>query len=573
MDTIHHHHHHHHHADMAADTPPTPPTAPTPTTRDHPSRSASRTAPVQHTYGYHNTFHTHSQLPLGHPPSYAAATDPATLRHLNQKARAEAAAERATANPPPYSCSVELSGILGVRYELLSPFQVSGCRDWWDAYVVLRGTQINIHRIKQPGLLSRNKLPTPGRLVASYSLQHAEVGLAADFRKTPLTPKSPFAHLVPVSARQKLYESDPHLFEPIREHALRLRLETEQLLLCATHESSLSWVEALCAAIDISPPLDDRSEPRYRSLPRRNRRQRVLDRVRLADNLDDLSSLEAGRRVIAEQERIIAHMYPHLAASARGPDAAHAPVPAEPEADDFDPEDVRFPTRALPSDLARISSRDDVDADDDDAAVAASSDPKLNPTIAPTPSQVRRYRRRCAPILLATSPRVSDVVFSDGRRLRINAKEHALVDYTPHPPRYDAHGFPKRKPNPKQSTSSLPSITSTITSTVTTTISAGAATTTDKAVVDKAVVNKTALLRPASPARGVSENSITSITFGYDLAPSASDADMEIGVSSSGPPSPTALLAPKLDATGQLHLKLPFCDEARDEALAARLVL
>jgi hypothetical protein len=83
-------------------------------------------------------------------------------------------------------------------------------------------------------------------------------------------------------------------------------------------------------------------------------------------------------------------------------------------------------------------------------------------------------------------------------------------------------------------------------------------------------------LRPISPSRGASENSFTSITFGYNLASSGSDADMEIGVSlasSSGPPSPTALLAPKMDATGQLHMKLPFCDEARDEALAARLVL
>jgi hypothetical protein len=538
------------------ETPPAP--------RTQPARSTSRrTTALQHTYGYHNTFHTHQQLPLGQPPSYATATDPTTLCRLNQKALAEAAAERANANPPPYSCSVQLSGILGVRYELLSPFQVSGCRDWWDAYVILQGTQISIHRIKQPGLLSRNKLPTPGRLVATYSLQHAEVGVAADFRKTPLTPKSPFAHLVPVSARPKLYESDPHLFEPIREHALRLRLETEQLLLCApTHESSLSWVEALCAAIDISPPLDDRSEPRYRSLPRRNRRQRVLDRVHLGDNLEDLSSLEAGRRVIAEQERIIAHMYPHLAAGARDPDPAPAHVATEPEADDFDPEDVRFPTRGPPNDM---SSHDD--GHDDDDMVASSSDPKLNPAPTPSPSQARRYRRRCAPVLLATSPRVSDVVFSGGRRLRISAREHALVEYTSHPPRYDVHGFPKKKPSSKASTSSFPSTTATIT----TTITGGAATAAKKAVVDK-----TTLLRPVSPIRGASENSFTSITFGYALAPSASDADMEIGVSlasSSGPPSPTALLAPKMDATGQLHMKLPFCDEARDEALAARLVL
>jgi hypothetical protein len=221
------------------------------------------------TYGYHNTYHTHAQLPIGAPPSYARATDAKTLQYLEEKARTEAEVARRTALPPAYSCSVELSGVVGVRQELSSPFQVSGCRDWYDAFVILQGTQLSIHRVKNPGLLSKSRQPTPGRLIRSYTLQHAEVGVASDFRKTALIPKSPFAHLVPSASRPKLYETDPHLFEPVREHAIRLRLETDQFLICPqTQESMLLWVESLCAAIDISSPLEDRSEPRYRSLPR-----------------------------------------------------------------------------------------------------------------------------------------------------------------------------------------------------------------------------------------------------------------------------------------------------------------
>ena len=496
------------------------------------TRSPNQQAAHQ-TYGYHNTFHTHAQLPLGSPPTYARRND--SLQYLAEKARIEAKAARADVLPPPYTCTVELEGVLGVRHELLSPFHVSGQRDWSDCYVVLRGTQLNIHRAKQPGLWSKSRQPSAGRLISSYTLQHAEVGIASDFKKTPLIPKSPFAHLVPASARHKLYESDPHLFEPVREHAIRLRVETEQLLFCApTQDAMLDWVEAFCAAIDISPPIEDRSEPRYRSLPRRNRRQRLLDGVQLSEDLDNLSHLDAGRSLIAEQERIIRQLYPHLSVdrgemgnvtTVTGSATASAPVAVDAELDDFDPEDVRFPTR---NGLMQMSSHDD----DDEAPSTASSDSKNAPTVRITPSQALRYRRRCAPVLLSSSPRVSDVVVCDGKRMRINVKEHNLVDYTSHPPRYDAHGFKKKRtPKPKLA---------------------------EIEVETPAAANVTEKIngpeRPASPIRSTTDDSITSITFGYDLGPTASeqDADRINLASSSGPPSPSAMSQAKMDATRQL---------------------
>ena len=470
-------------------------------------------------YGYHNTFHTHETPILTQPPSYQVANSTKTLSYAYQKHLEEAEAVWNTASPPPYECTVFKGGVMGMKQELTAIFQLSRSRDWHDVYVVLEGTQLSLYRVKSPGILSKNKTLSPGRLIRSFTLQHSEVGVASDFKKTPLAPKSPFAHLVPSSARHKLYETDPQLFEPVREHVIRLRLETEQFLLCASsQEEMLDWVEKLCAAIDISQPLEDRSEPRYRSLPRRSRRQRVLDGSRLGDNLENLSSLEAGRRIIAQQEAIIRQLYPHLAGTVDAPRTAELDAPnasADADREDFDADDVRFPSQRPVSQDASADEEPTME----ERPATTNGDPKDAPTIRPSPSQILRYRRRCAPALLACSPRVSDVIFCNGERLRINTRENILVEYTSHPPRYEAHNFPKRKRSPKISKSTPVPIN-----------------------VD----------RPQSPIRGVSDTSIDS--FGYDLASTSSDSAAEEtrSGSPSEPPSPTALSNAKADAARQL---------------------
>jgi hypothetical protein len=425
---------------------------------------------------------------------------------------------------------------MGLKQELASPFQVANQREWNDVYVILQGTQLSLYRLKSASLLSKNRAQGPGKLIRNYSLQHAEIGIAADFKKTHLVPKSPFAHLVPASARQKLFETDPHLFEPIREYAIRLRLETEQFLLCAaTQEEMLDWVEALCAALDISTPLEDRSEPRYRSLPRRSRRQRILDGATRVANLDDLASMDIGRRIIAEQERIIRQLYPHLAegnvpehTSETAGHATAAQPAVDPETDDLDPEDARFPS------ARRTTSHGDESEDrpSSSATSDSSADPKSRPPHRHSPSQALRYRKRCAPVLLASSPRVSDVVFIGGKRMRINVKEHMLVEYTGHPPRYDAHKFVKAK-------KSLAPIV--------------------EIAVPRIVPSPINTERPSSPVRGISDDSFTS--FGYDLASTSSDrtgaapaddSDDIRSAPSSEPPSPTAATQAKADAARKL---------------------
>lgn len=499
------------------------------------------------TYGYHNTFHTHEQPPPAvPPPSYAYATSEATLRQVRQKAIAESRA----CQLPAYSCTVEIEGILGLKNELSSPFQLAHNREWNDVYVVLRGTQLSIYRLKYPGPFSKNRNPGPGRLIKTFTLQHAEVGLAADFKRFGPIPKSPFAHLVPVSARQKLFETDPQLFEPIREHAVRLRVETEQILLCTqTQEGMLDWLESLTASVDICPPLEDRSEPRYRSLPRRSRRQRMLDGTRVAD-LDNLSAVEGGRSIIAEQEQIIRRLYPHLAATnneTTEPRPANTtPHTADPETDELDPEDVRFPS------MRRTTSSSGESAErPSSSSTTESSDPKSRPVHTVSRSQALRYRRRCAPILLASSPRVSDIVMHEGKRMRINVKEHILVPFAALPPRYDAHNFPKKRELALR-------------------IIEPAST--------KLVPVPISIERPAAPVRGFTDDSFMS--FGYDLASTSSqqqissdETDMIRSIAPSEPPSPTALAHAKPNATRKVLVvgtKTRNSEErTRDDALNA----
>ena len=300
----------------------------------------------------------------------------------------------------------------------------------------------------------------------------------------------------------------------------------------------LDWIEALTAAIDISPPLEDRSEPRYRSLPRRNRRQRLLDGVRLGDQMDQLSDVEAGRHLIEQQDQIMRALYPHLAAAPQEPTPTSAPPAADPEGDEFDPEDVRFPTPSARHALHRNSSQDEEQAQVEPSTTEDSpSDPKSAPRVPVSASQEQRYRRRCAPVLLASSPRVSDVIFCEGIRVRINVHDATLYEYTAQPPRYDAHKFPKSKSRSKR----LPPVS------------------TATHVGDKIPTPTSASpARPGSPARAVSNNSVSSISFGEELGPATSesnagDLEIEVDTGISRPSSPTGMTQVKSEAARQLE--------------------
>jgi hypothetical protein len=505
------------------------------------------------TYGYHNTFHTHAQSSIieSDPPSYENAVCPSRLPTSSDSL---AFAESSDVLPD-YSCTIEREGIADVRCELSSPFLECCDNRWHSNYIILHGTQLSLHKVKTSGFASKNKRVGIGRHIRTYSLQHAEVGVAVDWRKGELIPKSPLAKLVPAAARQKLWETDPDLFEPIREWVLRLRLEGEQLLICAqSQDAMLTWVEKLCAAIDIAPPLEDRCEPRYRSLPRRNRRQREIEGI--IDHLENLQDDDAGRRFLEQQERLIRRLYPHLAregsstdadlgsrypASSNEPDHRQGASQDDPDTEDLDPADVAEgsnsadsrPATSLPSSdtlVPRSAESEDIDVG---PALRESFNPKTAPSRFPSTEAAQlRYRKRCAPILLSGSPRASEIIFYNNRRMRVDFSRNRLIPFEMSPPRYEVGSY----------TQTTPPLAS--------------------------VLEESSLSPPAvRPALGTRESSYrstdTSFSFGEELSQSNASGDSSTLYTN---PSSTELDQNSLRLDGNEDLRIERCDSTQNTA-------
>jgi hypothetical protein len=215
-------------------------------------------------------------------------------------------------------------------------------------------------------------------------------------------------------------------------------------------EIMLDWIECLCAAIDISQPIDDRSDPRYRSLPRRSRRQRQLESM-FRDDAHLLPLQAPQNRLVVQQQRIFQSLYPNFAGAVE----SNAPEPEnsrqgaseletitrnDPDMDDLDPADAReldFENQRLQSpsnSLGRQTSRNSQILHQDSSEPY---DPKRSSRgINPCAAALVRYRRRCAPIMSKYSPRSSDIIFHKGKRVKIDYKKDRLIPFEVFPPRY-----------------------------------------------------------------------------------------------------------------------------------------
>ncbi|KAI9854863.1 MAG: hypothetical protein M1824_006553 [Vezdaea acicularis] len=387
---------------------------------------------------------------------------------------------------PGYSCSLKHEAIFQRKVEQTSPFELAGDRSWKKVFVVLQGTMLNIHKIKTPFFgtastdISHPDRPTgtsAGALIKSYTLQHADVGVAADYRKLNHVP---FQKLFSVL---KLHGVANAKFRS-RQLVIRVRAETEQFLLCCTKiDTLLTWLEALSAAIDLSPPLEERTLPKYQTLPRRRRRR--------------------ARDVMREQERIIREQFPNLleeesensrAATRRSRSQARAqqssderrrnqslpPLPTdeqsqthtihlvetnrtsvssggEGEPSSPPPRRRGGPSLTLrpPEPSADDASEVDVDISEmredlGEAEPGVEDVPALHsPTGSPSSSssssvhsvQVKwcpehhrdraaelRRARRCSRILVASEPRLGGVIVKDGKKWRIDFEQERLVE-------------------------------------------------------------------------------------------------------------------------------------------------
>ncbi|TQS34570.1 hypothetical protein Golomagni_05040 [Golovinomyces magnicellulatus] len=145
---------------------------------------------------------------------------------------------------PAYSTTINFTHTLTRKMEFDNPNQRATNRKWHRVFFSLQGTALNLY--KYPRSLFGSKTSGPDislPLIRSYNLQHAQVGLAADYSK--------------------------------KKHVIRLRVETEQFLLsCCKIRLLVDLMQSLCAAIDLATPLDDRDYPQDFCMPRRQRRVR-----------------------------------------------------------------------------------------------------------------------------------------------------------------------------------------------------------------------------------------------------------------------------------------------------------
>ena len=402
------------------------------------------TRPPKRAQSYFNSFQTTCTPAQDDPPTYATATRQKPVARRDLHAGREAL--------PQYSCSVSAGLTMLVNMESVSPLHNVSQSEWRDVFVEVRGTLLNFHRIKDG---------RPYRLLRSYTLQHAEIGLAPDAYHTVLAPNSRLAHLIPSSARQKAFRKDPQLFRAEEQFILRLRVETDQILLAHKCEDKiLEMLHAIGAGIDIAPSIDERSISKQCTVPRRRRRPNT-------QAITDINSAA----VIAEQERILQQMYPSLArgASERNETTTH-PISSAPgtptrEEDEIDLSAIRedfselAPTSTNSSSLSpttsnvsrpaysRTTTASSTSSDHQHQMVYQTaptnfdSEGKWAPPHLRTSAQVRRYVRRCAPLLTLDAVRASDIVICNGKRMRINWREERLEHWRLQPPTYAAHDF------------------------------------------------------------------------------------------------------------------------------------
>ncbi|OAA48238.1 PH domain containing protein [Beauveria brongniartii RCEF 3172] len=206
-----------------------------------------------------------SSLPPPYLPSKSPLQDAAESAQGNVMAQSSSAACNVPEELPGYSNSVFLEGIFSKKHEIENTTKRAEDRRWHNAFVVLHGTALHVYHVKKdwgwgktrdgPSICPDNPpWVKKSKLEKTYSLLHADAGIAADYRKC-------------VALLNIL--SQPTNITLRRRYVIRIRAETDQFLLsCIELGTFVKWLEALFAAIDIAAPIDEREFPRDMSIPR-----------------------------------------------------------------------------------------------------------------------------------------------------------------------------------------------------------------------------------------------------------------------------------------------------------------
>ncbi|OAA73956.1 PH domain containing protein [Cordyceps fumosorosea ARSEF 2679] len=189
-----------------------------------------------------------SSLPPPYVPSESSLYNAVDSVQRKAKGKSRCTSDGESEELPAYSNSLYMEGIFTKKHEIENTTKRAEDRRWHNAFVVLDGTALHVHHVKKdwgwgkardgPSICPDNPpWVRKGKLEKTYSLLHADAGIAADYKK--------------------------------RRYVIRIRAETDQFLLsCIELGTFVRWLEALFAAIDIAAPIDERDFPRDMSIPR-----------------------------------------------------------------------------------------------------------------------------------------------------------------------------------------------------------------------------------------------------------------------------------------------------------------
>jgi hypothetical protein len=128
-----------------------------------------------------------SIIPSDAPPDYDALLESPSLRRIfNIQPREDEGREVL----PPYSSAISLRAVFLRKMELEGAVHRAQNRNWYRVFVTLQGTALTFHKCKLPGFFGKSRSSpdfpagtTKGPFLQSYNLQHADVGIAADYLK------------------------------------------------------------------------------------------------------------------------------------------------------------------------------------------------------------------------------------------------------------------------------------------------------------------------------------------------------------------------------------------------------
>jgi hypothetical protein len=125
------------------------------------------------------------------PPSYDVAINGLNLPATRLKIQPRE--DQGYEQLPAYSCSIMIRAIFSKKMELETAVHAAFDRKWYQVYAELQGTALRFYKVKSAGIFAGGGGPNtsaddppylkPGELLKIYSLQYAEVGIAADYLK------------------------------------------------------------------------------------------------------------------------------------------------------------------------------------------------------------------------------------------------------------------------------------------------------------------------------------------------------------------------------------------------------